>query len=384
MICAVLAALSGLAAAPIFGPFATVPPAIAVASLCVVLGEWPRTRAHVAIACGTAAVASLAATVLYPRPPGTGAGALGTVEVMALLPLIVMAARAAPAKQAVVVSVAAHSAATLWVLRFLELDSLGSTLAGCIFWSLAATAAAGGGIYLRSLDADRIRAVAAARQSQRLELARDLHDFIAHDVSEMVAQAQAGRFIGEQDPKEALATLERIEKAGLSALTSMDRTIHMLHSMDEALDATNRPQHGLADLPELAERFAASSQARVHLDLDPELHEGVAREVAATGYRVVVEALTNVRRHAPTATQVDIHVQRTPGSMLKVTVINDAEIVLRRNTDPRGDRRSGLGLPGLSERVEFLGGTLTAGPDGNGGWCVTATMPSSATIAGAQ
>ncbi|MEU0313169.1 histidine kinase [Nocardioides sp. NPDC006273] len=315
---------------------------------------------------------------------------LGTLEAVALLPLIVLSARAAPARQAVVASVMAHAACTLWVLRFLPRDSASGTLAACVFWSLLATSAVVVGLYLRSLDAERARAVTAARRSQRLELARDLHDFVAHDVSEMVAQAQAGRFIGEEHPQKALAALERIEEAGLTALASMDRTIHMLHDVDEESSAgqeqsaASRPIPGLADLPRLVDRFAASSPADVRLDLDLALTDIVAREVTATAYRVVVEALTNIRRHAPAAARVDVQVQVAAGPTLMITVVNDDGTPSVRGPVAAHHRRGGLGLPGLTERVQSLGGTLAASPGSDGGWNMTVILPMGDTVVSAS
>lgn len=382
--------LAALAVTPVFGAWTTLPAAIALAGACWIVGRWPRTRVRAGAWCGAAGIVSLVATLLYPRPGGLGGAVLGTLEAVTLLPLIVLSARAAPARQAVVASVVAHAACTLWVLRFLPRDSASATLAACIFWSLLATSAVVGGLYLRSLDADRARAVTAARRSQRLELARDLHDFVAHDVSEMVAQAQAGRFIGEEHPEKALAALERIEEAGLTALASMDRTIHMLHDVDDGgatpqeQSAASRPLPGLADLPRLVDRFAASSPAEVHLDLDPALPGTVAREVSATAYRVVVEALTNIRRHAPTAARVDVEVQVAAGATLMITVVDDGGAPPVRGPVAADQRCGGLGLPGLTERVESLGGTLAAGPGGDGGWNVTVTMPLGAKVASAS
>ncbi|MFE1207772.1 histidine kinase [Streptomyces albidoflavus] len=88
-----------------------------------------------------------------------------------------------------------------------------------------------------------------ARSAQRLQLSRDLHDFVAHDVSGIVVQAQAARFVATTDPSQAVLALERIEKAGLNALASMDQTVQMLHG-PEAAPATD-PLPGVSQLPSL-------------------------------------------------------------------------------------------------------------------------------------
>jgi signal transduction histidine kinase len=223
------------------------------------------------------------------------------------------------------------------------------------------------GFYLRSLDAERARSVAAARQAQRLDLARDLHDFVAHDVSEMLAQAQAGPFLTGRGPQQATDAFRRIEEAGLHALASLDRTVRMLHDDTDPV---------------------------VQLTIDAQLTErdsAVPRDVATTVYRIVVEALTNVRRHAPTARLVQVDVCRTQataglvGPAVEVTVTDDARTARAPGAHAQGplDRSNGLGLSGLAERIRALGGTLTAGPreetaadpQRRPGWCVTAVLP---------
>ncbi|GAA3792749.1 hypothetical protein GCM10022226_10020 [Sphaerisporangium flaviroseum] len=261
---------------------------------------------------------------------------------------------------------------------------------------MSAALAATVGLYLRSLDDHRARSVRAARQAQRTQLARDLHDFVAHDVSGMLAQAQVGRILAEQDPQQAAAAFQRIEQAALQALASMDRTVRMLHDADDlaAGEAAGRtPLPALADLRELADRFSFSGTAVVHLDIDARLKDPngvVPREVAATAYRIVVEALTNVRRHAVTANRVEVTVRRTrtvgdlTGHALEVTVTDDARTGLAPAGHVLGTagRGGGFGLAGLTERVEALGGKLAAGPYAPHGWRVAATMPLAASSHG--
>ena len=130
----------------------------------------------------------------------------------------------------------------------------------------------------------------------------------------------------------------------------------------------------MAELAGLVERFAAAGPAAAVLELDPALRDGVPPEVATTVYRTVVEALTNVRRHVPAATRVVVSVAPDDGPgrpRLRATVTDDGGA----GPPPTGARRGGLGLPGLAERLEALGGTLTAGPHEGGGWRVTAVLP---------
>jgi signal transduction histidine kinase len=295
----------------------------------------------------------------------------GLAEVAVLLALALVAVRVAPPGR-LPVAVVPAVAVPAWLLRFGWGPVEAATLGGFAAWTLLASAAVAVGLYLRRLDADRVRSVTEARRAQRLQLAGDLHDFVAHDVSGMLAQAQAGQLLAERDPVAAAAAFRRIETAGLQALASLDRTVQMLRDADDGPPAT------LADLPGVVERFA--STVDISLEVEPSLDP--PREVAATAYRVIVEALTNVRRHAPGASRVSVQVHRA-GSAVLVCVTDDgpqptARASRRGLTATRAGlarRHGGLGLPGLAERVEALGGSLSAGPERPTGWRVTARLP---------
>lgn len=321
------------------------------------------------------AVVSLGATSLLvggvvSGVQGTAGGSYGTLEVLLLLSLAVPTVRTASVPVAVLGGALAHLAITTWVLRDWSHDTVRGIVGGCLFWSIVATCGVVGSVYLRALDMRRRNSVENARRQQRLELAGDLHDFVAHDVSEIVALAQAARFVAKQNPQAALDTLAWIEEAGQRALRSMDQTVHMLRT-DEHDDGGRHAVQGLGELPELVERFACSSSARVHLEIAAGV-DAVRREAVATVHRVVVEALTNVRRHAPDASEVRVKVARTADT-LTVEIVDDG--TERRASSGRAERRGGLGLPGLAERVESLGGTLRAGARDGGGWRLAAELP---------
>jgi signal transduction histidine kinase len=342
-----------------------------------------RYRRVLGLVTVVAAVVSLGVTVLLvggvaSGVRGTTGGTYGTFEALLLLALVVPTVRTAPIAVAVAGGALSHLAVSTWVLRDWSQDTARGVVGGCLFWSITATCAVVGSVYLRVLDQRRHVSVIAARRQQRLELAGDLHDFVAHDVSEIVALAQAARFVGEQNPHAAQETLARIEDAGLRALDAMDRTVHMLHA-DEDDGGQRHAAQGLDDLPRLVERFAGSTPARVHLEIAAGVRT-VRREAAATAYRVVVEALTNVRRHAPDAREVEVTVGRA-AETLTVEVVDDGT---RRPAAGRAERRGGLGLPGLAERVESLGGTLRAGPREGGGWRLAAELPVRQTTRGTK
>lgn len=239
-------------------------------------------------------------------------------------------------------------------------------IAAAAVWTTPAVVAVIVGGYPRLMAHRRAVAVEQARHAQRLQVARDLHDFVAHDISGIVAQAQAARFVAGSRPEAAGPALARIEAAGLAALATMDRMVVMLHEPDAV---PVRPLATLDDLPGLVDRFRAAGQLDARLVQNPRLVE-VPRDSAAVAYRVVVEALTNVRRHAPAATRVDVSVTGD-ASGIEVRVRNDTPVP---PSPQRRDRRGGRGLSGLRERVAAGGGTLSAGPCERG-WEVVAVIP---------
>ncbi|NUW43427.1 sensor histidine kinase [Nonomuraea rhodomycinica] len=322
-----------------------------------------------AVTAGAAAV-SLAATLvqLTGRGAGRGADVWGMAEGLALIALAGLLARRSPARRAVAAGVPAGIAASTWMFRFYPPVSALEAVGICAFWSAGVLCAVGVGLYLRTLDERRAAAVAAARAAQRRRLARDLHDFVAHDVSEMLAQAQAGQVAGVADPAQAMLALRRVEEAGLRAMATLDRTVlHLNDEEGESGEDRDDEQEALAArLSDMATRYSSAGPARVHLSVDDSLD--VPGRVSAAAYRVVAEALTNVRRHAPGAARVEISATTRAGA-LQVTVENDG-VTCGGTSGGRG----GFGLPGLAEHVASLGGDLSAGPV-PGGWRLSARIP---------
>ncbi|MFD9302677.1 sensor histidine kinase [Streptomyces sp. NPDC060048] len=283
-----------------------------------------------------------------------------------LLPLLALVARWSPVRSGSLAGSLGVVAVTLWPVPLVWADGSWLEIGGAAaFWALAAFGAVAAGGYLRRQAARVRQAVLDARRDQQLELARDLHDFVAHEVSAIVVQAQAARFVAVRDPGQAVRALERIETAGLGALASMDRTVHALR---EAAGGPMAPVPGLAELSELVERFEGGE-----LDADQAAVQELSREADTAAYRVAVEALTNVRRHAPGAAAVRVAVRRAEAG-IEISVTNSAA--------PRGAggvlgrrRRGGTGLAGLRARVEAAGGTLRAGAGADGGWRVSAVFP---------
>ena len=358
-------------------PKSGVPVAVVV---CVVLGitvSWPLARERIAWPGVLVAMTSLISTAYiiatgYPQPARSDGIVLS--EVAGLLVLVALVARWSPARTAVVVGTLLAAASTGWILRFIPDTGLLSTIGGCVVWSLGAVVAAIAGSYPRLAAARLQRSVASARQSQRLQLAHDLHDFVAHDVTGMVAQAQAARFAGGDDPAALRAALERVESAGQEALSAMDTLVEMLR--DHTDTASSVRAVGLAGLPGILERFQLErEQCTVTLCADDPALAALPTEIQLAATRAVIEALTNVRRHAAAATRVTVTAQTTASNTLRVLVTND-----RSTTAPSAlarRRSGGTGLTALGVRIQSLGGRLDAGPDHEGGWSVRCELPTS-------
>jgi signal transduction histidine kinase len=334
------------------------------------LAGWPASRRWLPAASTGIAMVSLLVTaaVVATRstPPASDdmpANSLWILLEPALTTVFVyLPVRWASPRAAMLSGGLAAVATALMVQRFQVFTQWWQYPAGSGLWLIPAVAVGLAAWYLRNLASQRLRAISDARHQQRLDLASDLHDFVAHDVSEIVAQAQAGRAVlSDQDPRVS-DVLRRIESAGLRALASMDRTVHMLRDSGGAARA---PVGGLADIPALVDRFAEAGAVRTEWRSDVTA-QTVPRETAAVAYRVVVEALTNVRRHAVAVSRVVVEVTRVDGELV-VMVTDDGHGQSRQ-----GQRTStGLGLPGLSARVESLGGVLEAGRV-SAGWRVAA------------
>ncbi|MYY10498.1 two-component sensor histidine kinase [Streptomyces sp. SID4919] len=350
-------------------------PALAATATVVLALARPAHRTRLARPLALCALLSLALTAGHPLT-GVSAPARAwwsLVEAVPLLLLIAAVTRWSPPRARRAAVPLACLAVAVWPAALIgggPLERAGAV----VFWLLPALVATAFGVHQRRLARRRADAVAAARRDQRLQLSRDLHDFVAHDISGIVVQAQAARFVAAHDPGQAALALERIEKAGLNALAAMDRTVAMLH--DDG--TTAQPLPGLDRLPALVVDFASPGGARARLRMPPDLAAALSREAGAAVYRVVVEALTNVRRHAPAATRVDVRLTRT-ATTVRLRVTNDRGRTALAPL-PRRGTPGGLGVPALTEHVRALGGTLYAGPHGTGGWALTADFPTAVRV----
>ncbi|GAA2806182.1 histidine kinase [Kribbella solani] len=202
------------------------------------------------------------------------------------------------------------------------------------------------------------------RNQERVALARELHDTVAHHVSAIAVQAQAGGVVAGLRPEKAVEVLAAIEREASRTLAEMRSMVQLLRE-DEA--TAYSPQLGVADLPALARTEATPT---VEVSLDGALTQ-LARPVDAALYRLAQESLTNAVRHARSATRVSIDVRRE-GNTVKLSVSDNGQ------TEPGPPPRPGFGLLGMAERAQLLGGSLSAGPAPEGGWLVEAVLPTKA------
>ncbi|WP_156388838.1 sensor histidine kinase [Nocardioides sp. Root151] len=206
----------------------------------------------------------------------------------------------------------------------------------------------------------RMESARAAAAEERIRIARELHDVVAHSLSVMVTQAEGGRMMAARDPAVGVRVLETVARTGQEAM----------RDMRDLLDALNDPggsasQPGLRALPELIGRVRASGLAVSYQEDGTTGSLGSAGELAA--YRVVQEALTNVLKHAGTDGEVEVALSWRPDH-LAIAVENHAA------QPPTTATLGGRGLVGMRDRLAGLDGSLHAGR-ADDGFRVAATIP---------
>jgi signal transduction histidine kinase len=337
-----------------------------------VVATVPARRRHpLAAPVAGLALSAVGATVAMvaglPSEPGAAA-------ILALMVLAFTAVRSLPLAPATAIAVCGllvTGIGRLGSVMGYQTSQAGYTV-GTVGW-LAAVAL---GLWLRHLDRRRRDTAESVRRDERLAMARELHDVVAHHITGIVLQTQAARITARrrQDGDDLDEALAEIEEAGSDALAAMRRVVSLLRDTDDAVTTATGHEH----LTKLVERFGDHGPA-VRLSL-PERDEAQwaqwAPEIASTVYRVVQESLTNIARHATNARSASVEITRDAAG-IRIEVTDDAPATARHL------HRGGFGLIGMRERVEALGGTLDAGPQPAGpGWAVTATLP--VTVTGAR
>jgi signal transduction histidine kinase len=288
------------------------------------------------------------------------------------------------------------SAGVVWILVRARADGGIRLLAATVVLCVVAAAVTGA-----STRRERFRAAAreessrrrSAAEEERLRIARELHDVIAHSLSQISVQAGVGLHLFDDDPESARRSLRSIRDTSATALEEVRGVLGMLRQSDEpgAESAVpRRPEPNLAAIPALLEE---TRQLGLEIVASGDIATGTGtggRAVSAAtqtaAYRIVQESLTNVRRHAAAAT-VDVEVTASDRAV-DIRIENGAPVSahdaagrgLGDRAEPDAEQRSatrvpGRGILGMRERAAALGGTLEAGPTPNGGFRVVARLP---------
>ena len=216
------------------------------------------------------------------------------------------------------------------------------------------------GVVIRSRAGARQRLLDQVRVFEREQLARDLHDTVAHHVSAITIRAQAGLVVAQRDPRAALDALEVIEGEAGRTLTELRSIVRVLRH-DGSAELTPSPQ--LGDIERLAGVRPGGASVSVAIEGDTGT---VPPPVAAAVFRIAQESVTNALRHARDLTRVDVRVV-VDDRGLRLRATNDGDIALASTP--------GFGIIGMTERAALLGGTCSAGPGRDGGWVVSAELP---------
>ena len=313
---------------------------------------WRRTHPlpMLALAFGVSSVAGL---IAFLRGSG---GSVAFISMVYFLVLVYAVFRWGSGQAAVIGSVIALAGGAL--SSAMDRAPLDEALFGVIV--LALPAILGASVRLRAIA--RLRAFDEVRVREREQLARELHDTVAHHVSAMVVRAQAGRVLAPARPGAAVEALEVIEAEGARTLAELRTMVGVLRAHDEAELA---PQRGVADVDGLARTAGEAPLVEVHRsgELD-----NLSPSVGAASYRIAQESVTNATRHARHATRIVVQVTGERDHV-RVSVRDDGDPV------PTGRPRDGYGLVGMTERATLLGGALHAGPGPDRGWAVDAVLP---------
>ena len=272
-------------------------------------------------------------------------------------------------RRSLVMGVATVPCVFISVLPFHGSASLASLVVRNLALCLLAIAA---GDIVRSRKLSARRALDALEQEtltrvgeERLRIAREIHDLVAHAMTAINVQAGVAAHLLERDPGQAYGALRNIKHTSGAALSDLRSTLDVLRDPTQA--APLAPPVRLDDIPGLTDGLRA---AGVTVDVDIDAGADVPAAVQGAGYRIVQEALTNVARHASGASNTHVSVRRVPGAVT-IEVTDDGTMAA---VTADGARASN-GIRGMRERAAALGGSLDAAPIDTRGWRVRATLP---------
>ncbi|MDY7087741.1 MAG: histidine kinase [Actinomycetota bacterium] len=334
---------------------------IAVVAFVAVLGR--RSRPMLALAIATSATAT--AVVQDVRNPGL---------ILALIVITYSIAAHTDRRRGWMCAAAASSVLYLTVVLLNRDAWLRADVLGLFAWIFLAAAVGDAArthrAYVREVE-ERARRAEQSREEEarrrvteeRMRIARELHDVVAHHIAVINVQAGAATHILERRPEQVAPALAHIREASNSVLTEIQSVVGVLRNADEPADI--EPVPGLARLPELLAGLAAAGFTVEFRRFGDDAELPVVSDLAA--YRIVQEALTNAYKHGAGAARLTV---RRTTETVEIEVVN----ALPAGTPPTG---SGYGLLGMRERANAAGGTLNAGPVG-GKFRVDAVLPACA------
>ena len=328
--------------------------ALAIGAIAILGAAWAVVPRHVLLVATAASVISLLET---SRRSGAGGPGFGFFTEFVVMPVFLAAVLVRPTRLRWPVAALVVVAAGAVSLRAGP-GPIRAVLAMSMFVLLGAAVAAV--VYIHIRENERRMSIAHARENERLDLARELHDIVGHHVTGIVVLAQASRFTGGAEPgSPADRALADIETAGVETLTSVRRLIGLLRT-----DPTTSPPPRVADIERIVEDLRTTHPCTQLIIDDAVRAAPVPAELAKTIQRLTQEAATNVRRHGDPTGPVTFSMSSTLGAF-ELTVENR---MLHAPLD------TGYGLVGMRERVDALGGSFHAGPDGEM-WRIRAVIP---------
>lgn len=206
----------------------------------------------------------------------------------------------------------------------------------------------------------RAQATQLADDRARTDVARELHDVVAHSLSVIVVQAEGAKAMASKKPERAIEALDVIAHTGRTSIGEMRRIMALLRGEEHA---AFEPTPSLRQIPEMV----AAAGDRIALTIDEE-YPPVPDSLGLAAYRVVQESVTNFLKHAGPTAEARVSLRFEP-TRIAIRAVDDG-VAGTTTIDP-----SGSGVRGMRERVTAMGGTFTAGPRLGGGWQVSAELP---------
>ena len=225
----------------------------------------------------------------------------------------------------------------------------------------------------RAERAERDREEEARRRvdAERLRIARELHDVVAHTMSMINIQAGVAAHVLDDKPEQAAEALVAIKEASREGLRELRAVLNVLRKVEESEDTAPAPR-----LEQLAALIDATTQAgiRASLGFKGERPRSLPEGLELAVYRIVQESLTNVLRHAGPGTSAAVTVTFEPARLLVEVLDNGKPALVTAGAIAGVGAGAGAGIPGMKERASAFGGTVDAGPRECGGWRVGAAL----------